>query len=244
MKIVAGPDLKKWVIIILAIVAAYLLIANKIQKRKTEKAQIELRTYKIRGDSLQKLSDGFYRKLLADTLTQKQLNKLAQEVTDLKNRKPIIVEKTIIRPEYIEKEIDGIYVDNDSISIVDYYPQKENPFLEYTNKFSITTQKGNSQFKFNPIELNKVVTEKDGLYTVDFKGPEWLQVESLDIQARPLAPEKKDRFGILFGVDYGKNLNTNQNIIGIDSYIRFNKFYLGGGINSQGDLKGGIKIEL
>ena len=82
------------------------------------------------------------------------------------------------------------------------------------------------------------------MYTIDFKGPEWLTVESLDIQAKPLAPEKRDRFGILFGVDYGKNLSNDNQFIEVNSYLRLNKFYLGGGINSQGDIKGGIKIEL
>lgn len=193
---------------------------------------------------MQDLSNGLYRKLVADTLNTNELRKLAKEVTDLKNRKPIIIEKTVIRPEYIEKEIDGVYVEKDSVFIEDFYPQKDNPFLEYTNKFSITTQKGASKFKFNPIELTKVVSEGDnGIFRVDFKGPEWLKVESIDIQATPLVQEKKDKFGILLGIDYGKNINTNEKFLGLNSYIRYNKVYIGGGATSNGDIRGGIKIE-
>ena len=44
-------------------------------KKKLEKAQIELRTTKIKNDTLVQINDRQYTKLVADTLTEKQLRK-------------------------------------------------------------------------------------------------------------------------------------------------------------------------
>lgn len=183
--------------------------------------------------------------MVADTLTQKQLEKLAAEVTELKNRKPVSVTKTIIQPVRIEKEVDSISSKGDSIFVEDYYPNKTNPFLRYTNRLSLTTLKGESDFLFSPINLSQVVTKKeDGLYQVDFKGPDFLEVKSLDIQTEPQLEPVKDNWGTLIGIEYGKNLDSNKNVFGVNVYERYKKFYLGGSITTNKDFMGGLKIEL
>ena len=226
------------------IIGVLWFMKNQAEKREFEANQ-EIRKQIIAADSLVKLSDGYYQKLVADTLTKKELKKLAEKIVDLENRDPVSITKTIIQPVEIRKETDSILVEKDSVFISDFYPNKENPFLKYTNRFSLKTQKGESAFTFDTINLTQVVTKKkDGLYQVDFKGPDFLQLKSIDIQAEPMAPKEIDRVGFLFGVNYGKEMNTNMEFIEIDSYLRINKFYIGAGLNSKWDFKAGIKIEL
>lgn len=236
---------------ILAIVVIILLIVIGIfwfQKRAAEKqvfeAQQEVRKSIIAKDSLQKISDGHYQKLVADTLTQSQLKKITQEIIDLKNRKPISVTTTIVKPVQIVKDTDNIDVKEDSVFIEDYYPRKEYYFLKYTNRLSLKTKKGISDFNFSPIKLTQVVTKKDnGLYQVDFKGPHFFEVESLDIQTEPILEPKKDNWGTLIGIEYGKNLDTKNNIFEINAYQRYKKFYIGGAVSNDNNLKAGIKFE-
>mgnify|MGYP003654526179 FL=1 len=216
---------------------------QKVEARAFQAEQI-VRKQVISKDSLKKISDGYYQKLVADTLTSKQLTDLAAQITELKNRKPISVTKTIIQPIEVLKETDNIVVEQDSVFIEDYYPKKENAFLKYNNRFSLKTQKGKSTFKFAPIVLNQVVTKKDnGLYQVDFKGPDFLELKSIDIQTEPMAPQKVDNWGTLVGVEYGQNLETSTNIYGINLYQRYKKIYLGASFNTDNSVKGGIKIE-
>ena len=216
---------------------------NKTTKEKFQ-AQQELRKKKIAQDSLVKLSNGYYTKLVADSLTQKQLKKQAEKIIELKGRKPITVEKIVVVPEYIEKPTDNIETKKDSLFIESYYPKAENPFLKYTNRISLVHNKGKEKFKFYPITLDKVITEKeDGLYQIDFKGPEWLTVESMDIQSEPMAKEPKDNWGTLVGFEYGRALDIEEDIFEINIYQRYKKFYIGGAISSNKNLKVGLKFE-
>ena len=239
----------KVLILILLILVGCLIISNHVNKKAKEKAQIELRTEKLRGSSLEKLSEGYYRKLVADSLTKKELIKLSKEIIELKGREPVVVQKIKFIPKPKEKKIDTVKKEKDSIFIVDYYPSKENSFLKYTNRFSTKTQTGNSKFDLNSIDIDIVMTQrKDGMFEANIKTPKFITVQNVDIQSIPLIynQPKKDNYGILVGINYGKNLNSNNSrqFLELDSFIRYKKIYLGGGINTRGDVKAGIKVEL
>lgn len=231
-------------ITILSIIVAVLWFQNNQLQKKEAQANQELRKEILSKDSLQNLGNGFYRKLVSDSLVLKELKKLAEDIVDLKERKPIAVTKTIIRPIEVLKEIDSVEVKKDSVFITDYYPNKDTSFLTYTNRFSLSQQKGISNFKFDSIVLNKVVSKKEnGLYQIDFKGPDFLKLESLDIQTEPIKEVKKDNFGVIIGLNYIRSLEDNQQHLGIDSYIRYKKFYIGGGATTQRDINAGVKVE-
>ena len=235
----------KVVFALLIIFISFLIIKNNQFKSDLFKEREANKIEQIKGDSLKKISEGYYQKLIADTLTKKQLKELAAEIIELKNRKPVSVIKTIIQPVRIEKETDSILVDKDSVYIIDYYPNKDNPFLKYTNNFSLINNKGISNFDFNTINISQVVTKKqNGLYQVDFKGPDFLQVNSLDIQTEPIVSPIKDNWGTLIGVEYGKNLENKTNLLELNIYQRYKKLYIGASISTNKDIKGGIKIEL
>ena len=237
----------KILILALLIIIGILWFKNNQKEKKLFEESQKYRKEVIKKDSLEKVADGYYKKILADTLTQKELKRLAEDIVELKNRKPVSITKTIIQPVEIRKETDSITVERDSAFITDYYPNKTNPFLKYTNRFSLSTQKGNSNFDFNRITLTNVVTKKEnGLYQVDFKGPDFLELKSLDIQTEPILEPVKDNWGTLIGVDYGTNLDKAANLpnfVEFSVYQRYKKFYLGGGITSNKDVKGGLKFE-
>lgn len=230
--------------IILTVIALVFWIQKNKAQNETFQAKQEIKRRTIAEDSLLKLSDGYYQKLVADTLTKKELKRLAEDIIELKNRKPVSVTKTIIQPVEIRKETDSVSVTKDSVFIEDFYPGKDNSFLKYTNRLSLTTQQGISNFDFQSITLTNVVTKKEnGLYQVDFKGPEFLELKSLDIQTEPVIQPVKDNWGTLIGLEYGKNLDSDENIFELNAYQRYKKFYIGGGVSSNKNIKGGFKIE-
>jgi len=178
-------------------------------------------------------------------LTKSQIKKLTNEIIDLKKEKPLVVEKIVLVPKYIEKKVDSVEVTKDSIHIQDFYPNKKNYFVSYSNSTSVLEQQGKSKFKFQPITIDKVVSDKGlGLYRVDFKVPDWLKVESIDIQTEPVIKKEVDKWGTIIGVEYGKNLDTNNKVLDVSLYKRYKKIYLGCSVSSNKDLKAGLKIEL
>lgn len=238
-------DTLKYIVLLAAMVISVYGYHQLFVKPKEQRLQAELNKQKIQNDTLTKIADGYYTKLVADTLTQKQLKKLAEEVIELKNRKPVSVTKTVIQPVRIEKETDTISEIGDSIFITDSYPDKENPFLKYTNRFSLVDKKGVSEFDFSEITLSEVVTKKeDGLYQIDFKGPDFLEVKSINIQTEPQKKNEKDNSGILVGLNIEKDFTNNSTYYNPNAYYRFKKFYIGGGASTKGSGMFGIKIEL
>lgn len=241
--------MKNKLLAILSLILSVLVVMFWIQRNqeriKTTKTQIQWKTSLIAQDSLKKLSDGYYQKLVADTLTLSELKKVASKYVDLKGRDPVYVTEVVAKPKFAEKVIDGVVVKGDSIRIEDYYPSKEDPFLKYTSNVSIATQKGVSQFNFNSIKLVQVVTRKpNGIYQVDFITPKFIEVESLSIQSEPMVKEVKDNWGTLVGADYGRNLESSKDIIGVSVYQRYKKVYLGIGVDTEKTVKAGVKIEL
>lgn len=182
--------------------------------------------------------------MVADSLNKQQLKDLVKENFKLKNTKPKIIEKIVFKIKEVEKPTDQVNIENDSIYIEDYYPDKENFLIKYINKTSITNQKGISKFNFNPFEITGVISQReDGIYQFDLKVPDYVKIGKIDIQAIPIEEVKVDNFGYLFGVGYGQNIETKENFININSYIRYKKFYVGLEATTQGNLLGGIKVE-
>lgn len=234
-------------IAILTVVIAILWVQKNQAYKEAFQSKQEMRKGVIYRDSLVKLADGYYQKLVADTLTRSQLNELARQIVDIKKLQPVSVTTTVIKPINVVKETNEVKVSEDSISIQDFYPNKDNPFLTYKNKLSLTTQSGVSTFDFNEITLKEVISKKEnGLYQVDFKGPPFIQVKSINIQTEPIEKEVKDKKGVLIGLSYGTNLDSKEssNFVELNVYQRYNKFYIGGGVDTNKNVKGGVKIEL
>lgn len=214
-------------------------------KKDLKEAQTEIRTGKIKVDSLQKVADGHYRKLVADTLKQAELNKLVAELGLKLKEKPKVVEVIKFKPRpVIDKPVDEIAVKEDSVYIEDYYPQKANYAIKYSNKFSLSKKQGLSNWDFKPIQISIVLSQrKDGIFTSDIKTPDWIEVESVDIQSTPLELYKPDNFGWIVGVGTGKDYKSHNDYMRFTGGIRFKKLYFEVGGTTEQTLDASLKVE-
>jgi hypothetical protein len=236
------------VTLILVLVILLLLTAGFIGKsyyeRKLQKKDEAYKTEVLKNDSLQRISDTQYRKLVADTLKLKEVQKLVDSLGIQLDTKPKVVFQTEFVPVEIEKPVDSISIIDDIISIVDYYPQKENYFIRYQNKVSLLDKKGNSIFSFNPVDISIVLSQReDGLFQSDVKVPDFLSVGDVDIRSTPLEPTGVDNFGLLLGAGLGKDFKTEETFLRVSGGLRFKKFYLDVGANTNQVIDAGIKFE-
>lgn len=231
------------IIIILLSLGAYKL-SDYLNKKKIEEKATELREYRIKNNTLVKISEGYYSKLVADTLTKKELREKVRSL-ELEVENPIIVEVIKFVPKEIDTEIGEVEVLNDTIRQTDYYPQKEDYYVKYSSKTNIKTEKGVGNFSFQPQEFKLAIGQKeDGTYEVKTRLPEYFEITGLDVQALPMTPKKKDNFGILLGGGYGQNLTTKEEFLNIQAGVRYKKtyFFLNGGTNNT--LNGTLTFEL
>lgn len=220
-------------------------IAKQEYDKKLEKAYKENRTLKISKDELVKVNDEQYRKLVGDTLTQRQLNKIVDSLKLKLDAKPTTIIETVFVPVNDSGEIDDVIVLNDSITIEDYYPNKENYFVKYFAKIAISTEDGIGEFSFSPIKLNLIISQKeDGIYQLDTKTPNWLLINNINIQSIPLTPTKIDNFGWIVGGGYGKDYNTFENYLKLSAGFRWKKFYLLGNVSTNNNIDIGVNLEL
>lgn len=240
--------MKNSIIIGLSAGILVLLLAFFCDRSKREKELQSLKElYKkevLKNDSLVKVNEMQYRKLVADTLTIRELEKEIKELGIELSAKPKIIEKIVFKPIEIEKPTDSISIEEDNLTIEDYYPQKENYFVKYLNKTNLTTKEGTSTFYFSPVPISIVISQRDdGIFQSDIKSPEWLTVEAVDILAIPMEHPKIDKFGVLVGVGIGRDFEKYETYGRFSVGVRYKTLYLdvGGGTNKQADAS--VKIE-
>lgn len=197
----------KYILIIFAISIASLVIIQKMSV-ENEKARKE---YILRNNTLQKISDKQSRKLIADSLTKREMKKHIDSLEiDLKTKPKIVIQPEIrFRDE--EKKPDTVFIDKDNVRIVDYYPNKVEPFVKYSFRDSI------GKFSFYPIKIAIVVSErKDGIWQVDTKMPEYVEVTDIKAVALPIKVEKsyKQPFYLGGGVMFNKDGNAYYEAVG------------------------------
>lgn len=210
----------------IAVVLITLKVSSWYYNKKLEANEIALRTEKIKSSELAKIKDGLYTKLVADTLTIKELKKKNDSLgLALKNPKTITVVK--FKPRDKEAPIEDIEVNDSLIDLKDYYPNKQNPFVTYTAKVDKFSETGIGKFSFTPQEFRLGIgLNKDGTYSVNTKVPEYFEITGVDVEAAPMTPQKSDNFGWIAGVQTGKNFLNANNLYGVSAGIRYKKLYL------------------
>lgn len=230
------------VIILLLIGVGF--IGDNYYKGKVERANIELRKEKIKNDTLTILANGQARKLVADTLTIRQFKHKLDSLQIAFDGKPISITGIRIKPKASAKPIDTIYIGEEEVKVVDYYPKKENFFVEYRNTINTLTGKGNSDWKFTELGLDLLITQNDdGTYEANMVAPDFVTITSLEVQSLPITPLAQDNFGILLGAGYGKDFGTGMNYAEIGGGIRFKKIYIDLEVNTNKQADIGLKFE-
>lgn len=215
--------------------------------RKDLKAsELEFRTSKIRGDSLKKISDVQFRKLVADTLTQKQLNKLIESLSLEIDGKNKMIQKLSVRPKpVVNKPIDKVVVTEDSVKINSFYPNKSDWFVNYQSTVFIKDGVGEESWNFQPLSLSVVLSQrKDGIWSADLNAPSWITVEGMDIQAIPLEPPVIDNFALIAGASYGKDFEYELDFFRVTTGFRYKKVYILLGATTNKTVDVGALLEL
>lgn len=231
------------IVVVILIALGGFKLGEHIQNKKTEETRLELRKQIIKADSLTKLKEGLYRKLVADTMTIAQLRRQADSLKlELKN--PKIVIKTVYKFKEIEKPIDGIVVKDSTLEVNDAYPNKTNPFVKYFAKINLKTNAGVGKFTFEPLNINLGIEQNaDGTYGLNSSVPDFINISSIDVTALPLDPVRTDNFGILLGAGLGQDFNDNSNFFVISSGIRYKKVILDIQGTSNKTLSSTLKFE-
>lgn len=230
-----------FVVIILILVT--FKITQHISDKKLEAQRIELKRLKIKNDTLQKVADGQYTKLVADTAKIKDLNKLVKEL-QIKADNPLIVEKIVLVPETVEKPIDSVSIAKDSVTIVDYYPTKQDWFIKYNGKIDLIGTNNKGSFTFSELPISLVISEQeDGTFKSDLKAPPFINITQLDVVALPLETKKADNFGFLAGGKINRNMSNGNLGYEILGGVRFKKINVITSINTNEEFGIGTLIE-
>ena len=223
-------------LILFAIILASIItfkVTDYFADKRLEKERIETRKLKIANSKLEKISEGHYQKLVADTLTKKQLRERIDEL-EIKVKDGVLVAESNIKPKDVEKQIDSVLITPDSISIIDYYPKKENFFIKYSALLNLKDSTQIGKFSFSPLSISMVVSEQeDGTFLTDLKAPDFITLESLDVQSLPLTPPKIDNFGFLAGGGVNRGFQDGSLGYEIMAGLRIKKFNLITSVNTQ-----------
>ena len=232
--------------LVLVIVVALIVFkaTTWFNQGKISRAENILKKELLKNDSLIKINDGLYTKLVSDTSTVKDLRELSDSLK-LKLDNPKIITRVVFIPKKIEKQVDKIFIRDSIITIEDNYPDSINPFITYFATINIKSNKSCGTFSFTSLEINLGIGQnKDGTYYINTKLPEFLEVSDIDVQALPKVYIKPDNFGVILGTGLGKDYNTSSTFMYVGAGIRFKKTYIEVGGSTNQSIYGGIKFEL
>jgi len=222
-------DLKTIIIIIFAILAciATFKITSYFKDRHIEDTEAKYHAQLLRNDSLVKIKDGLYEKHVADSLTQRDLNRLIDSLKIPVKGTVKQITRLAFQPKTQDTKIDSIKVENDSIHFEDFYPQKKDYFTKYEGKLNTATKSGKGKFSFSPQNINLVITqEADKSYKVTAGVPEYFNITGLDVQSLPIKEPEINNWGTLLGGGLGKDFKDNSWYLKVGGGIRYKKVIL------------------
>jgi hypothetical protein len=156
----------------------------------------ELRKTIIKNDSLIKIKDGQYTKLVDYYNSEKDLKEeLKKSNRDLYNtlkkqdEKILSLTTAVISLESSVNKGFGSFNPNDS-NLIDlklkYPTDDEKPFIRWSGSVNKNTAFYNGGWEFGKLPIQIVLTEeKRGLWKTDIVGPKWFKLDSLTIKSLP-----------------------------------------------------------
>ncbi len=241
VKPITGLPNKLIIILLLVIVIIFSL--------KSCQSDTDIRQLKeliIKQDSLRKVEDGHYQKIVNDLNNSKELfkqlkenNKELAETIKEQKKNPIVVTNTVIKiqpaplPEPVPIKPDNTFELN--------YPNKDNKFISFLG--IIENDSINGVWDFDEFKLDLVISEKQkGVFEIDAFTNDFIEIKSLTVNSLPLKGIKPDNFDFKVGLGLYTDINTG---LGVDIYggIRIKKFDVVGRIQPNGkntQLGGGL----
>lgn len=194
----------------------------------------------IENDSLRKVSDGHYQKIVNDLESERSLAKLLKrenldlyEKIKVQNKRILSLTRLSLQPKVV---VDTVFIDRGGLLPVfqHFYPDEKDWFVRYRGSL-LGDNRVAGVFDFQPLLIDLVVSEKQkGIYEVDLNAPTWLEVNSLRVNSLPDAYSKKDNFDWLFGGVVGLNYINLRPSLGIQAGFRYRRalFHIQGFTNN------------
>lgn len=223
--------------IVLLLLAVFKLTQSHYQN-KIGDVNEELRTEIIKSSKLEKVKDGYYTKLVADSLKTKELDKLVDSL-EMQVKNPVIVERIVVRPKDSKNEIKDVVINDSIVEFTDYYPSKEDPYIKYHASLNTFTNKYVGAFRFKKIPITIAIGQEGELSRANITVPDFMEVESYDFQSTKLKATKPDNFGWLAGVGYYNRLPSIDQGVEVLGGLRYKKIYVLGSVQTNATI--GIK---
>lgn len=215
----------KLIIVALIIIGAFSFIL--IQNAGLKSDLVDYKKTILQKDSLQKIRDGEYTKLVNDLKSSNDLKKYIKEISDStyqdikrNKEKPLIITKVTTIPKTIQT-IDTVFIDTLGVrTITSYYPNKDSMYIKHTSV--IKDKESKNTWEFSPLKLNVIVTQqKDGMYRARFVGPSWIEAQEVTVNSLPLSSITERKFKILLGASGGYDFNYRNVSAGIYTGFRY-----------------------
>ena len=215
----------KLIIVALIIIGAFSFIL--IQNAGLKSDLVDYKKTILQKDSLQKIRDGEYTKLVNDLKSSNDLKKYIKEISDstyqdIKRNKenPLIITKVTTIPKTIQT-IDTVFIDTLGVrTITSYYPNKDSMYIKHTSV--IKDKESKNTWEFSPLKLNVIVTQqKDGMYRARFVGPSWIEAQEVTVNSLPLSSITERKFKFLLGASGGYDFNYRNVSAGIYTGFRY-----------------------
>jgi hypothetical protein len=238
-------SISKWWPIILALLALSGSVALWLKQNRDRITGLKRAV--LARDSMILVRDGLYTKLVDDTKKEKDLRKKLEEqyqdiykiVKRLEEKPGQIIETVITAPSKKDTITlrDTIIQDIAYPMFRDYYPSKENYFIEHTSIIGKDVAEG--YWSFTDIPLGIIITqEKTGMWKSYLDGPDWLTVSSLEVNSLPIKSVTFDPPKIEWLGGGGAGFGFDKEFYFLGSFgAKFQKNILLGSINTDKDIE-------
>ena len=240
--------LKYYKLIVVALIIIGVFSFILIQNAGLKSDLVDYKKTILQKDSLQKIREGEYTKLVNDLKSSNDLKKYIKEISDStyqdikrNKEKPLIITKVTTIPKTIQT-IDTVFIDTLGVrTITSYYPNKDSMYIKHTSV--IKDKESKNTWEFSPMKINVIVTQqKDGMYRARFVGPSWIEAQEVTVNSLPLSPITERKFKFLLGASGGYDFNYRNVSAGIYTGFRYkNKIVLVNGNTNKVVSLGYIK---
>jgi hypothetical protein len=218
-------------IIVAALIGVVIFLAWRtanVQNAFIDKTD-ELKKSIINSDKLLKEADGRYSKLVNYYNTEKDLMKqMKEDNSDLystikkQDERLLSISKAIITLD--KKVVEGFGqedpIDTNKINLSLKYPSEKDPFVFWDGWVNKNTAAYKGTFSFGRLPIQIVLTEESrGLWKSRLIGPEWLKVDSMQINSIPptdYVPTVAKKVQWLVGGSYFYGLNNKASAFGVN----------------------------
>jgi hypothetical protein len=206
---------------------------SKNEQRKLYKEIQKGNKMIIDMDRTTKEGNGQYAKLVNYFNTEKDLNKqLKEQNKDLfklikkQNERLLMINNTVITLQGQLTEGFGTInkEDTNRIDLKIKYPTDGESFITWDGFVNRKTAFYKGEWKFGKLPLQIILTETDrGIWKSRLIGPEWLIVDSMEINSLPLPTiEKQSNLSFMLGGGYINSFKQNgTNAISVGAGVRF-----------------------